>query len=403
MSALNLVECDVLIVGAGITGVAVSWALASQNHNWRIAVIEKEPAPACHASGRNSGVLHAGFNPKPGTLKARFCAEGGLRIREFCSQKGIPFKTVGALVVARSESERHILEELYRRGVANGAPDLQILPRGELQKLEPQVKGCAALHAPSAGIVDSRRLVEALVQEASNRGVTFFFSEHARRIERCTSNYIVHTDRQLFKCSYLINAAGLYADRIAHMLEAGRDYTILPFRGEYYRLCERKARIVRVMVYPVPDLSYPFLGIHFTPTVHGELKVGPNAVLSLGREAYNRTQVNLREAIAMMIDLRNWRLLRRQEFQRLVSQHLRTSLSKRTFLRHARTLVGDLNVEDLLKGPPAGIRAQLVDQAGRFVDDLVIERKDNTLHILNVVSPGLTCALPFADYVASLV
>lgn len=402
MKDVRAAEYDVVIIGAGITGVAISRALAMRQRAWRIAVIEKESAPACHTSGRNSGVLHAGFNPKPGTMKARFCVEGNRRIQELCLKKGVPFKPVGTLVVARSEPECHVLEELYRRGEANGVPHLHILSREQLRQLEPRVKGCAALYAPTGSVVDSRRVVETLAQEARDLGVAFYFGEQVHQIEQIASSYAVYTIHQRFKCAYLINAAGLHADRIAHMLGGGKEYGVLPFRGEYYRVRDRKAQLVNVMVYPVPDLNYPFLGIHFTPTAYGELKVGPNAVLALGREAYDLTHLNLRDTLTMLADVRSWRLIRKPEFRRLMAQQLRTSLTKRTFLREASTLVEGLEEGDLVKGTPAGIRAQMVDRTGGLVDDLVIERQDNVLHILNVVSPGMTCALPFADYVASL-
>lgn len=399
----HLAECDILIIGAGVTGVAIARALAFKKPKLKIAVLEKEDSVARHTSGRNSGVVHPGFNPKPGTLKARFCVEGNQRIREFCQRANVPFKDVGLLVVARTQNEISILEELWRRGQANGVPGLQILSKQELRQRESHVKGCAGLSAPSGAIVDSRQFVTVLAQEASHKGVAFFFGHRVRRAEKNASGYTVHTDHQLFQCAYLMNAAGLYADRIAHMLGVGLDYRILPLRGEYYRVCESKAQLVSALVYPVPNLNFPFLGIHFTPTVRGELKVGPNAVPALGRESYSNLQINLREALAMMLDARSWRLLRRPEFRQMAAQHLRTSLSQQAFLREASTLVEGLKEGDLERGPLPGIRAQLADRTGRLIDDMIVEKRDSSLHILNVVSPGFTCASPFAEYVVSLV
>jgi len=394
---------DALIIGAGVTGVAIARALALKNPNWQIAVVEKEAAVACHTSGRNSGVVHPGFNPKPGSLKAQFCVEGNRRLREFCHAVGVPFRDVGMLVIARSSNEIGTLEELCRRGQANGVPGLKMFSKGELKRQEPYVRGCAALYAPTGAIVDSRLYVQALAQEASQRGVSFFFGHHVRHIEKSAIGYTVYSNRQQFQCAYLINAAGLYADHIAHRLGVGLDYTVLPFRGEYYKIAERKARLVRHLVYPAPNLHFPFLGIHFTPTVDGKLKVGPNAVLALGREAYTNTQINLRETLAMLVDRRTWRLLQNREFRHVAVHSLRTSLSQRAFFEEASTLVEGLEEADLEQGPLPGIRAQLIDRAGRLVDDMIIERSANSLHILNVVSPGLTCSLPFAEHIVDLI
>lgn len=394
---------DVIIIGAGVVGVAVARSLAHARSHYKIAVLEKEDGVARHTSGRNSGVVHPGFNPKPGTLKARFCVEGNQRIREFCQRTRVPFKQVGLLVVARTSAEINTLEELYRRGQLNGVPHLRILSQDELAKKEPYVKGCAALYAPSGAILDSRQFVEALAHEAQRLGVTFSFGQRVQRLEKHSSGYRLHTNHHIFECDFLINAAGLYADHIAHMMRVGLEYTILPFRGEYYKVREEKAQLIRTLVYPVPDLRFPFLGIHFTPTVEGGLKVGPNAVLAFGREAYAHTQINPRETLAMLCSKATWRLIRSPEFRQIASRYWRTSLSRRAFFQEASTLVEGLKETDLLKGPLPGIRAQLVSRAGHLVDDMVVEKRDNSLHVLNVVSPGLTCALPFAEYLASLV
>lgn len=388
---------DVLIIGAGVTGVAIAWTLARRKPRLKLAVLEKEDGVARHTSGRNSGVVHAGFNPKPGSLKARFCMEGNRLIHEVCASMGVPLRNVGTLVVARTQGEGAILEELYRRGEANGVPELQLLGKKELVSREPHVRGGAALFAPTGSVIDSRRFVEALAEEA--RGVCFRFEQRVRSIEERSSFYRILTDRGEFQSQYLINAAGLYADLIAHMLGVGTEYTILPFRGEYYYV--RKSHLVKAMVYPVPDLRYPFLGIHFTPTAYGELKVGPNAVLALGRESYRNLQIHLGETLSMAWDRRIWKLWN-SDFLRMASQHLWTSLSKRAFLKEANQLVEGLEMKDLIKGPPPGNRAQLVDAHGQLIDDLVVERQETAIHILNVVSPGFTCALPFAEYVVSL-
>ena len=388
---------DLLVVGAGVTGVAVARALALRAPRLSIAVVEKEAGVARHTSGRNSGVAHAGFNPRPGTLKARFCVEGNRRIRAFCRERGVPVRDVGTLVVARSADEAGALEELRWRGEANDVPDLRLLSARELGAREPNVRGCAALLAPTGAVLDAQAYVEALARDAQERGVTFAFGTRVLGVETAGSGFRVLASDASFRCGHLVNAAGLQADRLAHHMGAGREFTIVPFRGEYHRVAERKANLVRAMVYPLPDPDHPFLGIHLTPTAGGQLRIGPNAVLALGRESYRPWQVHPGDVLALASDPRAWRLLT-PSFVRTAVGQLRTSLSRHAFLREASTLVRGLELADLEGRFPAGNRAQLVDRRGRLVDDLVVERDGTTLHILNVVSPGLTCSLPFADH-----
>ncbi len=391
---------DVVIIGAGVTGTSIARALARRRPHIKMAVLEKEEGVARHTSGRNSGVVHAGFNPKPGSLKARFCVEGNRLIHEFCAQRGVPLRNAGTLVVARTQGEIAILEELYRRGEANGVPGLEMLDRQELRSREPRVRGWAGLFAPSGSVIDSRRFVEALAEEACARGVCFRFGQRVRSIEEGSGLYRVRTDRGEFQTQNLINAAGLYADRIAHMLGVGTEYTILPFRGEYYYV--RKSRLVKAMVYPAPNLNYPFLGIHLTPTPEGRLKVGPNAVLALGRESYRGMHIHLGEALAMVLNAGTWRLLR-PRFLKMAWRYFLTSWSKEAFLREVATLVEGLEKGDLTAGPPPGNRAQLINRKGQLIEDLIVERKGRAIHILNVVSPGFTCALPLAEHIAAMV
>lgn len=395
-------ESDVIIIGAGVTGVAVSRALALKNPTWKITLLEKEDSPGCHASGRNSGVVHSGFNPEPGSLKARLNVAGNRRLQEYCRLRGVPLKAVDTAVVASSKLDVKSLEELYRRGRENGVPDLRILDQPQLKKLEPRVRGLAALHTRASAVVDSRRFVEALAEEASEKGVNVVLGQRVDGIEKNASKWIVRVGEKQFRSTYLVNSAGLYADHLAHMVNVGLEYMILPFRGEYYRVRKQKAEVVKTLVYRAPDLNYPFLGIHLTPTVYGELRAGPNAVVAPGREAYSNKEMSIQETLAMLFDARSWRLVRKSEFRRLACRHLRTSLSKRAFLAEVLILVAGLDHEDLVEGPPSGIRAQVVDQAGHLIDDMLVKKEDEAIHVLNVVSPGLTCAMAFADYLASL-
>ncbi|MBI4422097.1 MAG: L-2-hydroxyglutarate oxidase [Elusimicrobia bacterium] len=390
---------DYLLIGGGVTGCALARALAERKPKARVALLEKEPEVAFHTSGRNSGVVHAGYNQKPGTLKAKFCVEGNRRLKEYAKSRGVPLAETGIRVVARSPSERPVLEELLRRGRENGVPGLSLVDGAELRRLEPNASGIAALHAPSGAAVDGGALVRALAEDAKAAGAQLRLGEAVRRVSASGEGYEVRTTRATYQAARLVNCAGLHADRVARQVGAGLGYSIVPFRGEFYYLDDAKAALIRSMVYSVPDIRYPFLGVHWTRTVHGKVKVGPNAVLALGREAYGTFEVHAGDALRMAADPRFWRMAASSEFRRLAAENLRTSLSKSAFLRQAFTLVAGARPADFKKGP-SGIRAQLVDKTGALVDDLLVERKDASLHVLNAISPGLTCSLPFADYLA---
>ncbi|MBI4345841.1 MAG: L-2-hydroxyglutarate oxidase [Elusimicrobia bacterium] len=392
-------EFDVAIVGGGVTGCALARALAHKRPHSKIALLEKEPKVAVHTSGRNSGVVHGGYNQKPGTLKARFCVEGNHRLKEYAAARGVPLAQTGILVVARSQAERSVLEELLRRGRENGVPGLRLVDGAELKRLEPNASGISALHAPSGASVDSAALVESFAEDAKAAGVTFYLGEGVRRIEEDGRGFRIRTARAALRARRLVNCAGLHADRIAHQLGAGLPYSIVPFRGEFYYIDPAKAGLIRSMIYSVPDIRYPFLGVHWTRTVHGKVKVGPNAVLALGREAYGTFQVHAGDTARMLLDGRFWRMVGGAEFRRLAAENLRSSLSKAAFLKQAFSLVQGAAASDFRKGP-SGIRAQLVDRDGGLVDDLLVEKKGESLHVLNAISPGLTCALPFADHLA---
>lgn len=390
---------DYLIVGGGVTGCALARALASRRPKAEIALLEKEDQVAVHTSGRNSGVVHAGYNQKPGTLKARFCVEGNRRLKEYAKSRGVPLTENGILVVARSMAERPTLEELLRRGRENGVPGLRLVDGAEVKKLEPNAAGTAGLHAPSGAAVAAAELVKALAHDAREAGVAFLLGHSVRALSESGRGYEVRTNKGTLRAARLVNCAGLFADRLAHQVGAGLDYAIVPFRGEFYYLDAVKKGLIRSMIYSVPDIRYPFLGVHWTVTFDGRIKVGPNAVLAMGREAYGTYQVQPFDVARMLADGRFWRMVKGPEFRRLARENLKTSLSKAAFLRQAFTLVQGAAPSDFAKGG-SGIRAQLVDKTGALVDDLTIEKKGNALHVLNAISPGLTCGLPFADYLA---
>lgn len=391
---------SVAIIGGGVVGCALAIALASRFK--RIVVLEKEAAPGLHASGRNSGVVHSGFNPKPGTLKARLCVEGNRRLAEYAQTNGVPFRRVGTFVVARNETEAKVVEALCRNGEANGVPGIEIISGEALRRYEPNALGAVALHAPTGGIIDSAALVRSLAISAQKTGVEFLFDHRVTGVEERTSHVELSVGGKKVPTEFLINCAGLYADKLAHMMGAGRSYAIIPFRGEYYAITPNGHPLIRSMVYPAPDLAFPFLGVHLTATVGGMVLIGPNAVPAFGREAYSRLSFNIREMAEQFLWKGTRQLLKDSHVRRTAIWEIRRSFSKKIFAAEASEVVRGVRPESL-RSYRAGIRAQLVSESGQLIEDLLVERTPRSLHLLNVVSPGMTCAIPFAEHVVGLV
>lgn len=410
-------QVDVAIIGGGVIGCAVARALSEKEPALAIAVIEKESQLAMHQSGRNSGVVHAGYNQKPGTLKARLVVEGSRRLREYCAARGITCVEDGIVIAARSENETATLEELHRRGTANGAIT-KLLSRAELLELEPHAAGVSALHAPQGASLDARDFVLSLADHARSNGVGIRPDEKATSIERTDSGVTITTttrdgsasgSRGTVRARVLLNAAGLQADRIAHQFGVGLDYRIVPFRGDYYELIDSRRDLVRAHLYPAPDLAFPFLGVHFSRTFDNRVIVGPGARLALGRESYNEWSVNPSEIVENLGDLANmasfpgfWTMLTSKDMRRLAREEWKKALFKEAVAREGTLLLPQLRSSDLKKAS-CGIRAQLVSQKGDLIDDLVVEETENSVHVLNAVSPALTCSLPFADQVMEMV
>lgn len=382
-------------------GCAVLRALLLNRSNWKVCLLEKEPELARHQSGRNSGVVHVGYNQKPGTLKARFVVEGSKRLRAFCREHQVPLLENGILVVARSEAEVETLQRLLERGQANGA-QVQLVESSQIKRLEPEAKGVAALWAPEGASFDPIRYVSTLAQQAQALGGQIAFPEKALHLEEAEAYVEVHTNWRVIRAAYLVNAAGLYADRFAAQLGVGTNYRIIPFRGYYYELVPSRCHLVRSHLYPCPDLNFPFLGVHLSRTVEGRVLVGPGAALALGREAYRTCSFSPREIAEMIAYPGFRRLWASPEFRRLLRREWRKSLFRSAVVSEARQLLPALRASDV-RPSRAGIRAQLVSKEGQLVEDLVLETTPRSLHILNAVSPALTCSLPFADYLAARV
>jgi L-2-hydroxyglutarate oxidase len=388
---------DVAVIGAGIVGSALARELARRFD--RVLLIEKEASVGFHTSGRNSGVVHSGFNPKPGTLKAELCVLGSRMIRKFCQERGVPCEQVGTYVVAKEDVELQMLHDLKSRGEQNGVQGLEILSIEQVRSSEPNVKGIAALFSPEGAIVDSRKLTVTVAQDAEKLGAAVVLGHEVRTIFEKADMVEVATQGAGFKSRLVVNCAGLYADRLAHMMGVGLEYVVAPFRGEYFVVNRPGPPIVLSMVYPVPNPIVPFLGVHLTRTIEGFVLIGPNAVPAFGREAYGRMDFNIRDLGQILRHRGFWNaLLRNRALVHIALNELRHSCSRRHFLEEAGRLVSGIRLKDLQLGSRVGIRPQLIKSDGHLVEDLVIEASAHSVHVLNVVSPGMTSSLAFANW-----
>jgi (S)-2-hydroxyglutarate dehydrogenase len=392
-------RADYLIIGAGVMGLACAWSLRRQNPAASILVIEKEDRVAVHASGRNSGVLHAGFYYTADSLKARFCAEGNRLWSAFCEDTGLPIRRCGKLVLAANEAELESLYELKRRGDINGV-ETELLSEAEAKKLEPLINTHGkALYSPSTATIDPVEICSSLQRELSRSGVKFFFNTSFKSASRVSNNFLIRTSRKDIETSAVINCAGLYADRVAQKFGFANHYTVVPFRGSY-RIGRGECETLKMHIYPVPDLLLPFLGVHFSKRIDGGTKLGPTSTPAFWREHYGGVegfQVNeLAETSLLLLKLFannsfNFRALAKQELRKSFAGH---------FARLASSLVPTFRAKDLGPVASSAVRAQLLDKRSyKLVQDFVVEGDENSVHVLNAVSPGFTSALPFADFV----
>jgi len=381
------------VIGAGAIGASAALHLARTGA--RVVVLEKEAGPARHQSGRNSGVIHAGYNLKPGTLKAKYCVEGSRRLRAYCREREIPMVEGGILIVARSEAERATLLELHRRAQGNGVQS-RLVDADEVRAIEPHARGIAGLHAPEGASFDATAYVRALLAEGEQLGVELHYG---MRVRSWTEGPDVELDTTggRFSAPVLLNCAGLHADRVAGTV--ARDLRIVPFRGYYAELRPERITLVRSHVYAAPDLTFPFLGVHLSRRVDGRVIVGPGAMLAFGREAYRFWQVNPGDFAGTLLWSGFYRLFRDRRFRSLLVGEVQKSLSLRAVWREAQLLIPDLASHDLVRSF-AGNRAQVVSRNGQLMDDIVVRETSRTVHVLNAVSPGLTCSLPFGDELA---
>jgi L-2-hydroxyglutarate oxidase LhgO len=381
---------NVTIVGGGIVGLAVALEITRRFPRVRLLLLEKEDHVGRHQSGHNSGVIHSGIYYKPGSLKAKLCVAGAAAMVEFCRDHGIPHQICGKIIVATQEEEFPRLEELWRRGVANGLTGLKSIGPEELREIEANATGLRAIVVPSTGITNYAAVCDKYAELITAQGGTILTSHAVRALKRTTSEIVVETNRGAFSAASLINCAGLFSDRISRMAGDDPQVMIVPFRGEYYDLVPERASLVRGLIYPVPDPRFPFLGVHFTRRVNGTVDAGPNAVLAFRREGYRRTDFNLRDLASSLSFPGFWRMGAKNWRSGLDEFH--RSFSKAAFVRALQRLVPAVQPADLVPGG-SGVRAQAVTREGALVDDFKFVPSDRVLHVLNVPSPAATASL----------
>jgi len=390
---------DITIIGGGIIGLSVGMAFLARYPGRRVALIEKEMDLALHQSGHNSGVIHSGLYYRPGSQKAEFCLTGGKLLREFCDEEGVTYRTPGKLVVATSQSQVPGLLALHKRGLANGLTGLELLNTVQLQTLEPEVTGFLALHCPSAGIVDYTEVARVMAERNERNGLELFLSAEVIKISSQRTSIQVETVRGDIETKYLVNCAGLHADRVMSMMGFKSDVKIIPFRGEYYKVVPNRENVVGRLIYPVPDPRFPFLGVHFTPRINGSLEAGPNAVLSMAKEGYTRGTVNVSDIAAMLRFPGFW--LMAGKYWKTGFGEVYRSLDKRAFTRTLQELVPVITGDDLEVGG-SGVRAQAVTKSGTLLDDFSVVVGQRAIHVQNAPSPAATSSIPIGMHVVKL-
>ncbi|HET9488423.1 MAG TPA: L-2-hydroxyglutarate oxidase [Methylomirabilota bacterium] len=392
-------EHQVAIVGGGIVALAVAAALSEQAPRARLVILEKESRLGRHQTGHNSGVIHSGIYYRPGSYKARLCVEGARLMQQFCAAQGIRVERCGKVVVATTEAEVPRLAMLYERGIANGVPGLTLIDAARLRELEPHASALRAIHSPGTAIVDFTQVATSLASELTSRGVTIETDAKVVAIARAADGFELATPRLTVRARHMINCAGLHSDVVARMAGATPSVKIIPFRGEYYFLKPERRHLVKGLIYPVPDPEFPFLGVHFTRTVHGDVEAGPNAVLAFAREGYRFGTVRAGDLLGTLGYPGFWAMARR--YWRTGAYEVYRSLSKAAFVRALQRLVPELRPEDVTRGG-AGVRAQAVDPNGALVDDFRIVDSPDAIHVLNAPSPGATASLAIGRHIAGL-
>jgi L-2-hydroxyglutarate oxidase len=389
---------DIAIIGGGIIGMASAMALASSNKDLLIVVLEAEDRLAAHQTGNNSGVIHSGLYYKPGSLKATNCTIGRELLYEFCRTHDIPHDRCGKIVVAVSEEELVLMENLRERGKANGLKGIKRLGPEEIKEYEPHITGLGGLFIPDTGIVDYVKVTEKYAEIFKTNGGEIKLNAKVKKITKTSNEIQLHTGGEVVTCKNLLNCGGLYSDRIARMCGVDPGLKVVPFRGEYYELKAEKHSLIRNLVYPVPDPQFPFLGVHFTRMIHGGVEAGPNAVLALKREGYKKFNFSIRDVMEMLF-YKGFRKMAYKHWRMGMGEVVR-SFNKSAFTRALQRLLPEIRKEDLVPGG-AGVRAQALEADGNLADDFRINESPHMMHVLNAPSPAATASINIGKTIAA--
>lgn len=390
---------DIVIIGAGIIGLATGMKLLERFPNLNLAILEKDSKEGTQQSGHNSGVIHSGIYYKPRSLKAKFCVAGRASMTQFCNENGIPVRTCGKLIVATDMAGEDRLRALEERGRANQVEGLRFVDQDEMAEIEPHVKARKALYAPGTGIVDYRNVTSVYADRVKSLGGNIFFNTELNGSRIIGLTTVLETSAGEYECSNTINCAGLHSDLVAETMGVKVDLRIIPFRGEYYKLRKESEFLVKGLIYPVPDPAFPFLGVHLTQTMKGWVEAGPNAVLAAKREGYRKRDFSFSDFVRTIAFPGFWKMSLREWKTGL--WEINRSLRKGVFLDSLQQLVPELSSDDLA-GTGSGVRAQAVDSAGNLIDDFRIEESRGAIHVLNAPSPGATSSLVIGEHIANL-
>ena len=393
---------DVIIIGAGILGLAAAFKLIEKSPKLKIILIEKEGGVSKHQTGHNSGVIHSGIYYKPGSLKALNCIKGYKMLLDFCDENDIEYELCGKIIVATEEKELSSLDVLYKRGIENGLTGMKTLTSEELKNYEPHVTGITGIQIPQTGILDYRIVSQKLAEIIISKGGEIRFNEEVKDIKISNGSSELITSSDKYSAKAIVSCAGLYSDKIASMVSEGSDvdFRIIPFRGEYYQLNDRAKHLIKNLIYPVPDPEFPFLGVHFTRRMDGIVEAGPNAVLAFKKEGYKKTDLNIKELFST---------LGFKGFHKIAKKYWKTgfyeiyrSISKKEFVRSLQKLVPEIKESDLVKGG-SGVRAQACRSDGSLIDDFLFQEKGNFINVCNAPSPGATSSLSIGETIADKV
>ncbi len=393
-------KLDVIVVGAGIVGLATSLKILEKNPSLKLLILEKEDGVAKHQTGNNSGVIHSGIYYKPGSLKAQNCVNGYKMLIDFCRENGVRYNICGKVIVATSENEIPVMENIFKRGEQNGLQGLKKLNKKELREKEPHVDSVAGIFVPQTGIIDYTEVSEKYLELIKRFDAKIEFGSRVENIVVKNNVCEVITNGGSYQSKVIVTCAGLFADRITKITHPDLPLRLIPFRGEYYKLKEEKKKLVNSLIYPVPNPSFPFLGVHFTRMIDGEVECGPNAVLSFKREGYTKTSFNLRDTIETF----SW-----GGFHTMIRKHWKMGLgefyrsyNKKAFVRALNKLIPEIIEDDLIPGG-AGVRAQACVKDGSLLDDFYIVEDKRVIHVCNAPSPAATASLSIGDFIADKV